>query len=132
MRKCVRGSFTVEATVVVPLVLFVVGALCYLLFYYHDKNVMMSAAHETVVYGSYVENLDEEILKNYMEERVKGKCLLFSNCKIDIVIQKEEINLLVTSAKGPMSLRVQSSSMRTNPGQYIRSVQKMKKIGEKE
>lgn len=132
MRKCVRGSFTVEATVVVPLVLFVVGALCYLLFYYHDKNVMMSAAHETVVYGSYVENLDEEILKNYMEERVKGKCLLFSNCKIDIVIQKEEINLLVTSAKGPMSLRVQSSSMTTNPGRYIRSVQKMKKIGEKE
>lgn len=132
MRKDMRGSFTVEAAVVVPLILFVVGVLCYLLFYYHDKNVIMSAAHETTIYGSYVEELNEETLKTYMEERVKGNGLLFSNCKIDVEIKEEEIILLATSEKGPMLLRVRASSARTNPGHYIRSVQKMKKIGEKE
>lgn len=130
MRKYMRGSFTVEATVVVPLVLFVVGVLCYLLFYYHDKNVLMSAAHETAVYGSYVEDVSEGKLKNHIQDCVKGKCLLFSDYTTDVTIQKEKINMTLTSSKGPMSLKVCAAAARTNPARYIRTIQKMKKIGE--
>lgn len=127
MKRYVKGSFTIEATVVIPVVLFVVGVLLYLLFYYHDKNVIFAAAHETVVYGSYLENPDEEDLKKHIEERIKGKFLLFSSTKSDITIQKEEIAMQVTAKKGMMSLEVNVAAARTYPERYIRSIQKMKK-----
>lgn len=127
MKRYVRGSFTIEATVVIPVVLFVVGVLLYLLLYYHDKNVILAAAHETVVFGSYMEEPDEGELKKHMEERVKRKFLLFSSTKSDITIQKEEIAMQVTAKKGMMSLEVDVATARTHPERYIRSIQKMKK-----
>ena len=132
MKQGMRGSFTIEATVIIPIVLFVVGILFYLLFYYHDKNVIMSAAHETIIYGSYMEEPEEETLKTHMEEQVKGKLLLFSSTQREVKIKEEKIEMVVTASEGMMSFKVDVSVARTHPEKFIRSVQKMKKIGDKE
>ncbi|HKL80100.1 MAG TPA: TadE family protein [Mobilitalea sp.] len=38
MKKKIKGSFTVEATLLMPIVLFVIISLIYLSFYLHDKS----------------------------------------------------------------------------------------------
>ena len=127
MKRRLRGSFTIEATVIVPIVLFVVGILFYLLFYYHDKNAILSAAHDTVVYGSYMEEVEEGDLQSYMDEQIRGKLLLFPSVHSKIEIRKEEICMTATASQGPMSLEVKTAAARTYPERYIRSIQKMKK-----
>ena len=45
--KSVRGGFTIEATVIVPLILFIFGVLLHILFYWHDKNILMRNCGKT-------------------------------------------------------------------------------------
>ena len=42
VRKIVRGSVTVEAVVIVPLIVFIFVVLVNIFFYYHDKNILLS------------------------------------------------------------------------------------------
>lgn len=130
MKHKMKGSFTIEATVIIPLALFVITVLLYILFYYHDKNVLASVAHETASYGSYMEQPEEGVLEAYLEERIKGRMLLFSNINSEIKIKENQVDVTSTASKGKMSLKVYSAISRTNPEKYIRSIRKIKKIGE--
>lgn len=47
-----KGSYTVEAALVLPIVLFVLAALLILAFYVHDRGVLQSLACETAVAGN--------------------------------------------------------------------------------
>ena len=132
MRKRVKGSLTIEAAIIIPLAIFVVGVLMYSLFYYHDKIVLNAAASETAIYGSYVKEPREEELKEHMDSRIWGRLLLFAEAHHQIEIKKDEIQIISETKKGPMSLKVCGMARRTKPEQYIRTIQKIKKIGEKE
>ena len=52
MKKRLSGSFTIEASFVVPIVLLVFMVGIYFIFYFHDKNILMGAVYETAVVGS--------------------------------------------------------------------------------
>ena len=132
MSKKVKGSVTIEATVIIPLSIFVIGILLYCLFYYHDKIVLNAAASETAIYGSYEENPSEDGLKEHMDGRIWGRLLLFSEIEHQIEITKDEIEVTSETKKGPMSLKIRSIAKRTEPEQSIRAIRKIKKIGEKE
>lgn len=47
-----KGSYTVEAALVFPMILFVLAALFILAFYAHDRGILQSLACETAVAGS--------------------------------------------------------------------------------
>lgn len=47
-----KGSYTVEAAFVFPMILFVLAALLILAFYVHDCGILQSLACETAVTGS--------------------------------------------------------------------------------
>ena len=49
MKKVWKGSITIEASVIVPMIFMVFALVITALFYYHDKNVVASVVHETVV-----------------------------------------------------------------------------------
>ena len=130
MKKKLRGSFTVEATYIIPLILIVIGVAMYLLFYYHDKNVLLGTAHETAAYGAGLRKTDEDALENYFSSRIKGKLLLFSSLENEIKVEEEKVTFICHAKKGELSLQVACSVQRTEPEDYIRSIRKMKKIGE--
>ena len=46
MKHICNGSYTVEAAFIMPLILFVIIALCYLSFYMHDKIIIQSLADD--------------------------------------------------------------------------------------
>ena len=83
MRKRVKGSLTVEAAIIIPLAIFVVGVLMYSLFYYHDKIVLNAAASETAIYGSYVKEPREEELKEHMDKLIAVSEQLMADEKMD-------------------------------------------------
>lgn len=131
MRRRVLGSVTIEASVVVPLILFVLGLLFYILFYYHDKNVLLAGAHETAVYGAGREQQREADLENHFRGRVEGKLLLFQQLQPKIEMKDKQVIVSCVATKGLMVLRVDCQMNRTDPETYIRAIRKIKKLGEK-
>ncbi len=49
MKKTVKGSYTVEAALVFPIVLFIIVGLIYLGFYMHDKDKIEAVINETLI-----------------------------------------------------------------------------------
>lgn len=52
MKRYMKGSYTVEAAVVVSLTIFVLTALIFCTFYIHDRAVLQSVVCETALAGS--------------------------------------------------------------------------------
>lgn len=130
MKKRLRGSFTVESAVIIPLILMVLGVALHVLFYYHDKNILMGTVHETVAYGAGLEATEEATLENYFNQRIKGKLMLFTQVENEIQIEDKKVSITCTARKSSMSLQVEGVINRTNPENYIREVRKIIKIGE--
>lgn len=130
MKKLYKGSFTVEAAVVVPTVFMIITVLFYIFFYYHDKNIIAGAAYETVAAGTDRKGYDEKELKIYFQSRVRGKLILFSRIQEEIQIEEEEVCIQCTARKRRMKIYVEMSGKRTEPENFIREVRKVKKIGE--
>lgn len=70
IRFCWKGSYTVEAALVLPVVLFVLSALMILAFYVHDRGILQSLACETAVTGN---NYITEEERKTAVERIKGQ-----------------------------------------------------------
>ena len=128
--KKLNANLTIEAAVIVPLILMIAAVVISILFYYHDKNVLLGTAHETAAYGAGLRKTDEDALENYFSSRIKGKLLLFSSLENEIKVEEEKVTFICHAKKGELSLQVACSVQRTEPEDYIRSIRKMKKIGE--
>ena len=130
MKKRVRGSFTIEAAMLVPLLLLVFSVLMNMLFYCHDKVVFMSLAHETLALGCAREGMDKEELEHYFSARVKKRLLLFTQVEQEIQWGEEEIKVVCKAKKKAMSMEVEYGMKRTAPEDYVRSVRKIIKMQE--
>lgn len=128
--KRVRGTFTVEAAVIVPVILFVFGVLLHILFYYHDKNIAMSVAHETLAIGAGREEWTKEEMEAYFSRRANGKLLLFPSVDGVVEMQEEKIQIQCSARKGLFSFQTEYVIKRTEPENYIREVRKFVKIQE--
>lgn len=126
MKKNQNGSFTIEASFVVPIILMVFMASVYIIFYFHDKNILSGAAYETAVVGSERKSYKKEELEAYFRRRIKGKLIVFSNVKENIEVEKEEITVTCSAKKRRMKINVSASVKQTEPETYIRNVRKIK------
>ena len=129
MKRKLRGGFTIEVAYLFPLILFVFAVLLHVLFYYHDKNVLLGTAHETAAYGASLEEPQDSELENYFTARMRGRLLLFEKLEKEIELQEEKVTVACHAKKSIMSLRIECSVNRTDPEDYIRSVRKIIKIG---
>ncbi len=130
MKKYVKGSFTIEAAVIVPLILFIFGVLMHILFYWHDKNILFSTAHETATLGSSRIEMAEIELEYYFFSRIEGKLLLFERVECMTEITEDKVSVTVDGSKGRMTTKATYDMARTNPEKYIRDVRKLEKLGE--
>lgn len=76
-KHALNGSFTVEMSLLMPMILFLVMGCVLACFYYHDKNIIAGAAYETAVVGSTKarekDGIQEAELKALFQERVGEK-----------------------------------------------------------
>ena len=130
MKRRMKGSFIIEAASIVPLILLIFVVSVNILFYYHDKNVIEAAAHETAAFASTHEKNDENEWKSHFYSRINGKTLLFTKVQIEAKLEDGEVKLVCSAKKDYMSLRVTCSMRQTNPENYIRNIRKIEKITE--
>ena len=129
MKLKLRGSLTIELAYVFPLILLVFGVLLHVLFYYHDKNILLGAAHETAAYGASLEEIQEAELEDYFTARLRERLLLFEQLEKKVELHAKKVTVTCCAKKNMMSLGIECSVNRTEPEDYIRSVRKLIKIG---
>lgn len=124
-RTWLMGSFTVEMSVIVPLALFLILGCILVFFYYHDKNILAGAAYETAVVGSTKaregEGADTAELEELFQERIRGKCILFSGGQADVEVTEEEITVRVSAGRTGMRISLVYKAAVTTPEEDIRN-----------
>lgn len=94
LKKWSRGSYTIEASLLLPFIFFVLIYFIYFAFYLHDKEVINHVAYETAFVGSvggFIEKstfreYDKEELLEYSYSRI-DKILISTNVR-DITVEK--------------------------------------------
>ena len=130
MRKKYKGSITIEMTCILPLfaLVFVFGV--WGSFYYHDKSILSSCAYETAVMGSTKvrekETITEGLLKEAFQERIRGKCILFSSVDAMAQIDEEAVVVKAQGQRKNMKTAVVHTAAVTEPESYIRKMRKLK------
>lgn len=130
-KNCMNGSFTVEMSFLMPIILFLIMGCVLACFYYHDKNIIAGAAYETAVVGSTrvreKDGISEGELNALFKERTGRKCILFSGIRVTSSVGEEEIRISAAARRKHMTLRVESSAAVTKPEKYIRDIRRIKK-----
>ena len=130
MRRKVKGSFTVEAAFLIPFLLFLFGMLIQVLFYYHDKNVLMAKSMEAAVYGSGRQSPNETEVQEYFRTAISGKLLLFTEVEQNVEIEEKQVTVNCNARKNKMTVAAKGVAFITSPEQFIREMRKIQKIGD--
>lgn len=124
-----KGSFTVEASFIVPMILLLIMACMFAVFYYHDKNILLGAAYEASVVGSTmsreVNGVDADEVQSLAYERVQGKNIFLNHTRIDVETSEEELQVRVTVFARKMGMSGEEKASITNPEKYIRDLRKI-------
>lgn len=129
MKWTLKGSFTVEASFIVPMILFLIMACIFAVFYYHDKNVLLGVAYETSVVGSSksreVSGVDAEEIQSLAYERIQGKCIILNHPQVTVELSEEELEVGVTASGRKMRMSGEKKAPITDPEKYIRDLRKI-------
>lgn len=131
MRR-LKGSMTVEAAYVAPIVFMVFVMIIYSTFYFHDKNIIKGCLYETeAIIGQKerIERMEEtENRRAYFEERLGNKLILLSLTSFETKEVDEGVMLNVSASKGAMTVSAQGFTRVMKPEQYIRKVRNVERI----
>lgn len=124
-----NGMFTIEMAYIVPFILTIFFLSIMGIFYYHDKALTAATACETAaIAGTKSREKDEvteTVVSTIFEERIRGKCIIFSNPKVNAKVDKDRITVTAGATKGRMKMSIEESSCITNPEEKIRSYRKL-------
>ena len=125
MKRQIKGSVSIEAAIIVPLILWMFMLVVFILFYYHDKNVVSAMLHETTVMASEAEDVSIEDIEDYFQKRIRGKLLLFPQIDMQIQLEEESIYVVGIGRKRGMRLRVEMRMSITEPEKTIRNIRRI-------
>lgn len=129
-----RGSFTVEASFIVSMILLVIMACIFAVFYYHDKNVLLGAAYEASVVGSSksreVNGVDSDEIQSLVYERLQGKCIFLNHSQVEVGLSEEEIKVEVSASARRMEMSGSEKASITDPEKYIRDLRKIQNVAQ--
>jgi hypothetical protein len=128
MRKRIKASLTIEAAILVPLILFLCAGLLQFLCYHHDRTILTAAAHETVAYACGRQGMDEEELEAHLKKRTKGALMLLQQVEQTVEIQGEQVTVTCQTKKKPWTLKIQCVSRKTQPEVWIRNARKLEEL----
>lgn len=99
-----EGSYTIEASLLLPFIIFILLYFIYFAFYLHDKEVMNNVAYETALLGSSGGVIEEASFRSYYTDellsygnkRIKG--VLISTKLRDIKVENgnQEIKVYIS------------------------------------
>lgn len=127
--KKVKGSATVELAYMMPIIFLACMVSIYIMFYFHDKNILIGAAYETAVVGAQKAKWNEEEITNQLQrfftERTRGKFIFFAGASVEIEVSDETIVVHANAEKGRMKMSTSQKATVTNPEKYIRDLRRI-------
>ena len=93
-KKIYKGSYTIEASLLLPMILSIIVILIFLSFYIHDRCILYSIAYTAALRGSQVQSDEKKIFKEVEEssnELLESKLLITKNINTDIKISAKDI-----------------------------------------
>lgn len=125
MAKRAKGSMTVEAAFIVPLIILILACVMHLLFYLHDRNILEAAAHETLAIGSGHEKLSEDQLEDYFSSSVDRQTILLTQIDEDVKTQSNKVSIRISASGKGLKFETAYNMKRTNPEDYVRNKRKV-------
>lgn len=120
MKRCYKASFTIEASMIVPLLLLIFATVITTLFYWHDKNVLEGITYETAVVGAEKLEWTKEDCKAYGMKLIKGKLLYFPGAQLYVSKSEDGVEVKAKANHGGMKLSIQSNMPITEPEKMLR------------
>lgn len=124
--KKYKGTAMIEMAYMMPVILFTWMMIIFLLFYYHDKNILSGAAYETAVVGSEIfheeEEVDPGILGTYFQKRIHNKLLYFAGADVAVKTNDKEIRVQVNAQGKRLKVSLEQRAYLTIPEKQIRKV----------
>lgn len=136
MPATLNGVITIEMSYVLPIILFVFVFVVHTISYYHDKNILIGAAGETVILGSQFERKPDESgqidLAGFYQERIRGKLIWFSGAQADISVSEKRVEINVSAVRGSMKIQITQSAAVVKPEKKIRQKRILESLVEEE
>ena len=145
IKQIKAGSLTVEAALVMPIIVYIILLMVIFMLYMYNRSVMEDAAilavKQVVYYEEDKTNSEMvRIVKEKCEESLKERLIGMDKVTVDVSVGKMQSRVklkgrLVIAGSGIMgysvpfeTIEVSAKSDRLRPGQFIRTVRKGKKI----
>ena len=140
-----RG-YTVEMSLLMPIIMLLIMSSIYAFFYYHDKNIIAGAAYETAVVGSNKarEKMDSQTgsgdrsgdrsgtdvaeLETLFQSRVNGKCILLSTIQGQVTVEEDEVCVRAQGTWRKMKVSMEKRAAITEPEKKLRDIKKIKEF----
>lgn len=126
----VLGSMTVEMSILMPMVLFLIMECILAVFYFHDKNILSGAAYETAVAGSTKarekDGVKEGELETLFYQRAGSKCILFARPQVTVTVKEDEIEVRASASRKYMKVSIIKKAAVTKPEKHIRDLRRLK------
>lgn len=127
-----RG-YIVEMAFLMPIILLIIMSSIFGAFYFHDKNIVSGAAYETAAVGSSKmrekEGAGADELDILFQERVGGKCILFTGADASISISDDVVEVEAQGSGRGMKVSVLRRAAVTKPEKTIRDIRRIKELG---
>lgn len=106
--RWLKGSYTVEAALVFPIIMYAILFIFYSAFYINNEVVLREAAYETAIYGTTLDRTQTESMKTMMQKKyvsaVKGKLFAMEMPNCSISVDKKYITVTVSGVMKNVSL----------------------------
>jgi len=124
IKREVKGSATIEMAYIAPMTLLIIMTIITIVFYFYDKNILISGAMETATIGAQMERQEKVdvsmSLEEVFDERVAGKLIMFRDYDVSVEQSRKRVTVYVRSSKGPREIVVEQSAEIVKPERRIR------------
>lgn len=136
MKKRLRkGSFTVEASMLLPFLILIIFAFLCLCLYLHDRSVLSSCAAELAGKGAAKKYQSEKELEVWLQGQAeglaKGKLLCLREVNATVKVTKQTVAVSYagsTSLLGGLTVREEEQAARLNPTTRVRGIRELKRV----
>ena len=139
-----KGYSTIEAAVIIPIILSIVLLLIWTGFFFYDRNVLSQAASRAAVCGSQMSYLENEEIADYVSNRVseltEGKLILLDLAETTVTVTATNICVNVTGTMnvpdfivlgniyngGTWNINIKEYGARLKSSMFIRTANRIK------
>lgn len=95
-----KGSYTVEAACLLPLILGVIVMLIYLGLYLHDRTILSETAYMAALKGSFLENASNSEIEHEMhsecENVLENNQFVLNNKNIKVTAESQSVSVTLS------------------------------------